>query len=282
MIVQSRVSTTRDDRGRAKMHDLGRLSGRCVFVSDVHLKRPDDGLTRLFLSFLKSLQGEADHLFLVGDIFEFIDGASAFFQELWSPIFAVLGELKSAGCCVYFLEGNHDFGFAARGSQIWVSDWADLAGDFACVFEHDSAGSVHVRHGDDVVASQAYLQFRAWVKDARLQRLLRVIPGRLMHEICLWFAERSRAAGAYRPLEEDLLRQCVISYLREGHDREPQSLVLGHIHVFSDAVGSSGQLFSGPDWPSAPSFLALERAGNWSRHFLHPDKNVPVFLSCLD
>lgn len=268
--------------GRVRRHDLGLLSGRCVFVSDVHLKRPDDDLSSAFLHFLAGLKGNVDHLFLVGDIFEFIDASSVFFQRLWDPVFSGLRDLKSGGCRVYFIEGNHDFGFSGAGIHHWWSEWADLAGDLSCAFLHESAGTVHVRHGDDVVASQAYLYFRACVKNRRIQQILRAIPGRLMHELCLWFAERSRRAGAYRPLEQSVLKSSVQAYLQRENPGVPQALVLGHIHVFSDASGLGSRLFSGPDWPSAPSYLELDRQGNWFRNFLWPDKVVPLFLSQLD
>lgn len=269
-------------RGRARLHHLGRLSGRCVFVSDVHLKRPDDELSSSFLKFVTGLKGNVEHLFLVGDIFEFIDASSIFFRRLWDSVFSALQDLKANGCCIYFIEGNHDFGFCEGRSHRWWAEWADFAGDVCCAFLHESAGSVHVRHGDDIVASQAYLYFRACVKDTRIQQILRVIPGRLMHELCLWFAERSRRAGAYRPLEASVLKSSVQSYLRQESPGVPEALVLGHIHVFSDAFGLGSRLLSGPDWPSAPSFLALDEHGNWSRRFLQPDKVAPLFLSRLD
>ncbi len=44
---------------------------RAVFFSDAHLRSGDDEGCGLLLSFLRSSPRERDHLFIVGDLFDF-------------------------------------------------------------------------------------------------------------------------------------------------------------------------------------------------------------------
>ena len=79
-------------------------------ISDVHLHNPQDNLTKIFIETLYSFEN-AENVFLLGDIFDFIAVKSPYFFDLWENVFHAFKHLKKSGVRLYFIEGNHDFGF---------------------------------------------------------------------------------------------------------------------------------------------------------------------------
>ena len=89
-----------------------------VIISDVHLREPENHITKLFIETLdkfilekKNKTSEIEAIFLLGDIFDFITVSKSFFIKLWKNVFNKFHEIKSLGISIYFIEGNHDFGF---------------------------------------------------------------------------------------------------------------------------------------------------------------------------
>ena len=89
-----------------------------VIISDVHLREPENHITKLFIETLdkfilekKNKTSEIEAIFLLGDIFDFITVSKSFFIKLWKDVFNKFLEIKSLGISIYFIEGNHDFGF---------------------------------------------------------------------------------------------------------------------------------------------------------------------------
>ena len=248
----------------------------------------------MFLNFLRTIRSDASkdaplgqvrHVFLLGDIFEFIDASSPFFRELWKEVFAVLGMLQSRGVLVYFVEGNHDFGFeyvrqlaleteSARDSSLWLKQWATFVGDVGLQFDHPALGRVHVRHGDDVVAPQEYLYFRGFVKSRFAGFLLRRVPSQASHTFFLWLAKKSRKRGDAYELPLEKVRDDVMRFVSDEEFPLPDVLIIGHIHVFVDTKINSMRMLSGPDWYQAPSYLMVAQDGSIGRFFLDDRKRV--------
>lgn len=265
------------------------LASDCLFVSDVHLFKPEDANTRLLIDLIGRLAsddgelGAVRHLFLVGDIFEFIDASSSYFRMMWCSLFEALAELRDRGANVYFIEGNHDFGFGAEiGQRIdgaragWSQGWATFAGDAGLDFEHPALGPLHVRHGDDVVTEHGYLLFRAFVKSRIAGRILRLVPSAPAHHFFLGLARLSRRAGSGYDLALDKIHRDVKRFLACHPELRLGTLIIGHIHVYLDTCVGDTRVLSGPDWHTAPSYLLLTKEGLFSRKFLDPARTVPV------
>jgi UDP-2,3-diacylglucosamine pyrophosphatase LpxH len=285
--------------GRAPLGDGGTLHGDALFLSDVHLVDPSDAQTVLFLDFLRTIRsdtsqdaplGQVRHVFLLGDIFEFIDASSTFFRALWKEVFAVLGLLQSRGVLVYFVEGNHDFGFeyvrqlafakeSSRDSSHWLKQWATFVGDVGLQFHHPALGRVHVRHGDDVVAAQEYLYFRGFVKSRFAGFLLRRVPSQASHHFFLWLARKSRKRGDAYELPLEKVRDDALRFVSDGEFPLPDVLIIGHIHVFIDTKINGMRMLSGPDWYQAPSYLMVSLDGSIGRYFLDDRKRVEPLRS---
>jgi UDP-2,3-diacylglucosamine pyrophosphatase LpxH len=285
--------------GRAPLGDGGTLHGDALFVSDVHLVDPGDAQTVLFLNFLRTIRsdtsqdarlGQVRHVFLLGDIFEFIDAASPFFRTLWKEVFEVLGMLHRRGVLVYFVEGNHDFGFeyvrqrefhavSSHESTLWLKQWATFVGDVGLQFHHPALGRVHVRHGDDVVAAQEYLYFRGFVKSRLAGFLLRRVPSQASHQFFLWLAKKSRKRGDAYELPFEKVRDDVLRFVSDGEFPLPDVLIIGHIHVFIDTKINGMRMLSGPDWYQSPSYLMVAQDGSIGRYFLDDRKRVEPLSS---
>ena len=291
----------RKKTGHAKRLGHGPLDGACAFVSDVHLFDPDDENTHRFLGFLRCVGVGDEHsgddqavalahvrtLFLVGDIFEFIDASVTYFRDLWKDVFAELAQATKRGVRVFFIEGNHDFGFehgvgssssalvsSSLDQKSWKAMWSAYAGDAGLDFEHETAGPLHVRHGDDVVSEPGYRVFRAFVKSSFAARILRCLPAAPAHRFFIGFASVSRRAGSGYSLTLAKIRRDFSAFLALHPEAPPGTVVIGHIHVYLDAVVDGTRVIAGPDWYTAPSYLLLRADGVFERVFLDPDRRL--------
>ena len=94
------------------------LHGNCLFVSDAHFRTPPDEaseereqkLVQLFKSQAENLQ----HVFLLGDIFDYWFEYRDVVPKGYSTLFACLKELQTLGVQVHYFTGNHD---------MWVEDY---------------------------------------------------------------------------------------------------------------------------------------------------------------
>lgn len=84
------------------------MSRPSYFISDLHVRANDDERTHAVLRFLRARQGEAEAVYLVGDVFDFWLGyRHALFSAQFSLLRA-LAELVEAGTRVVLFSGNHD------------------------------------------------------------------------------------------------------------------------------------------------------------------------------
>lgn len=88
-----------------------------LFVADLHLARERPAVTERFLTFLAERAGDADRLYILGDLFEAWVGDDCVPEE-YEPVLEALRACTDAGLEVYLQHGNRDFllgeGFAAR------------------------------------------------------------------------------------------------------------------------------------------------------------------------
>lgn len=88
-------------------------SRSAFFVSDLHLGTPYEGARpdreAHFESWLRGLEGRADHLFLLGDIFEFWMEYRHYIPKNHFGVLAALHALRCSGTEIHYLCGNHDF-----------------------------------------------------------------------------------------------------------------------------------------------------------------------------
>lgn len=234
-----------------------------VVISDVHLRDPNDELTKLFISTLNSFQNK-ETVFLLGDIFDFIGVFGPYFFNLWIHVFQACKALKARGSRIYFVEGNHDFGFEHFKSPFLNECFSDY-GDFIIEYTHPQLGLVHLRHGDDVVCSPDYLKFRNLVKSKFFQLFTGFLfPGWLMQFIFSRYAKFSRKKDVYRKLPEDFLLFCIQKVIEKYPSIHV--LIIGHVHIVRDIlINNKVRFLVGSDWLSQPNVLVCNEKGQLNR-----------------
>lgn len=82
------------------------------FIADLHLDVSRPHLFEILHLFLDEIQGQAEALYILGDLFEFWIGDDLINDALGAPYLPViehLKELSGSGTRIYFTQGNRDF-----------------------------------------------------------------------------------------------------------------------------------------------------------------------------
>lgn len=215
------------------------------FISDLHLSPQAPGVTRLFLAFLGDCARAAEHLYIVGDLFDAwpgddcIDDPENAFDH---AIVEALRALTDSGVRLSVMHGNRDFllgqEFATRSGAILLHD--------PCVLSLPTWQFV-LAHGDALCTDDKdYLAFRAQVRDPawRLAFLNKPLKDRKAMATALRqqseHAKRDKLEQAQQYLmdlnpaaTDDFLREHGYATLIHGHTHRPAThdhLVDG-IHV---------------------------------------------------
>lgn len=211
---------------------------KAYFVSDLHLKSPDDpnsGIFRGFLHFLLDTAKTAapserpTHLFLVGDIFDLWIGEHDYFVRAHSGIVDLIRSLVESGVEVHFFEGNHDLHLAPfwrekLGVAVHTeAEYFDLGGKI-----------VRVEHGDQMNPDdRGYLFLRWFLRTPVMKAAALHLPSSIVSAI----GERaSRASRNYtstaKELSQDQIRSIIRRHAERAYRERPFDFIIsGHVHV---------------------------------------------------
>lgn len=224
------MATGRDNtQGRPpKMHP--------VFLSDLHLKpEGDEARIKLLVRFLKSLTGRVDHVFLLGDLFDFyIDFPDApYYFPAYQPVFEALAEMVQRGTHVVYFEGNHDFRYGHFISHALGLESA--RDEYACMLD---GYNCYMAHGDLVNTNDTgYLRLRSFLRGRLVSLLLRVLPPTWIVKMGLYFSRKSRA---YTATKTDNLDSIYRGFAKERWEEGFDVVVLGHNHRKDNFEGVFG------------------------------------------
>lgn len=211
------------------------------FVSDLHLKSPEDRNTQVFRGFLASLLKNAQsagtserptHLFLVGDIFDLWIGGHDYFVRSFSDIVELIRSLVANGVEVHFFEGNHDLHLA----PFWRDKLGVQVHTEARYFELGGQ-VVRVEHGDQMNPDdKGYLFLRWFLRTPVMKTAALRLPSAIVSAI----GERaSRASRNYTSTAKELSDERIRSIIRKHvektyRERAFDLLISGHVHVRDD------------------------------------------------
>ena len=231
------------------------------FVSDIHLGSGSVAeqrrVERLFLDFLTKIEGDAESLYLVGDIFDFWFEYKRVVPKGFVRVLGRLAELSDRGVKIVMLTGNHD---------MWVGDYLTEECGITIYTKPQTftiAGkTLYVAHGDNMnIKGQPLL--RAMNAIFR-SKSLRWLASWLIHPNCFmrfgqWWSGKSRKShkADYGPEVLDFLVDYALVY---GQKHEIDYFVFGHLHYADDVKSAQRILFMG-DWHSRPSYVALDNNG---------------------
>ena len=238
--------------------------GRLFFMSDAHLgarSAVDESPQRSRVhDFLASLEGRAETLYIVGDLFDFwFEYRTAIPRDLF-PTLAALERLRHAGVAVVYLNGNHDF---------WLGPFLrDTLGirtvDGACTVEAQGR-RLWLHHGDGLVGGDLGYKFLRGVlrhpAAIRLYQWLHPDLGIPLAHAVSGLSRRSRGHGPLEP--ERLWREIAQPRFAEGFD----GVLVGHFHHVHEQRDGARQFIVLGDWIDHFTYAELHAGELTLRHW---------------
>jgi UDP-2,3-diacylglucosamine hydrolase len=194
-----------------------------LFISDLHLSAERPETVRLFLRFLADRATRAEHLYILGDLFDVWIGD----DDRTAPIPALLSALRRVtdnGTHLWVMHGNRDF---LLGEAFCHETGSRLLPDPTCV---DLYGTpTLLMHGDLLCTDdEAYQAFRRQLRQPDFtQRFLAMTLDQRRAQ-ARHYREQSGEANSLKPgAIMDVNQQTVASYMGKHTARR---LIHGHTH----------------------------------------------------
>ncbi len=229
---------------------------KIFFIADAHLRhRNDIGYDRL-LHFLDSLKGQADHLYILGDFFDFWFSDDGEVYPDFQDMIGKLVEVKESGVSVHLLEGNHDFAlrkyFSEKLAMEVIPDWAAVTLD---------GKKLYLAHGDLVdTEDTSYLLLRKILRSKTFSWFKERLPSSFW-----WKVARGSSMASKKWLGESRERLAEKMYafsLRKFEDGF-DAVILAHCHEpllrKVELNGRERVFVTLGDWIDHLSYLILEK-----------------------
>lgn len=234
---------------------------RALFVSDIHISSPEDPKLLLLLRLLDScLTRGVNHVFLVGDIFDFWIADRKFLVESYKPLVEQIQSLVEAGVRVHYFEGNHDLDLRTFWQhKVGVSVHSEAA------FFHIGKTAIRVEHGDQMDPKDKGYRFLRWfLRTPVMVTLGRYLPEVLIRAIGTRASARSRDyTSNVKVKTEDEVRETIRKHARWAYTKKPfEVFISGHVHIVEDSIqsvaGGTFRCINLGTWLKAPMVLDLQ------------------------
>lgn len=201
------------------------------FITDIHLGRGDDTLTRerQLVQFLNHIQPNCERLMLLGDIFDFWFTYRYVVPKGFTRLIGKLGQMADDGVDIHYFTGNHD---------MWVFDY--FQNEIGCTMHHDPTLMVldgkrfMIGHGDGLGHLDRHYDFLKHIFSNHLcQRLFAFAHPLFGIGIANKWSASSRkkhTADTLRYLGDD--HEGIVIWSKEQLTKAPfDYFVFGHRHV---------------------------------------------------
>jgi len=226
------------------------------FLSDIHLKQPDESNALVLLDFLGRLGPgiQATHLFLLGDIFDFWLGGHPYFIRQFPPIVDHLRRMVASGVEVHYFEGNHDLYLR----DFWQGQLGLRVHGEARLFQL-GGWKVRVEHGDLSDPADRGYRFLHWLlRTPVIAHAGSRLPGSVLALIGRFASHTSRRyTSQHKTISDEQARRTVRRHAEKVFREEPFDLIVtGHVHVRDDyafeQAGRSVRSVNLGSWEDAP------------------------------
>jgi len=227
-----------------------------IFISDLHLEEGRPDITDAFLHFLETTAAQAEHFYILGDLFEVWLG-----DDHISPFNAtIINALTGLTMPRYIMHGNRDF---LIGAHFCEQTGFTLLDDPSPMQIYDQ--TVLLMHGDSLCTQdQEYMRVRTIARDADFQRqlLVKSIEERLV------FARNARGQSKQHTRETamDIMDVTPTEVVREMQSHDVRLLIHGHTHrpnvhdVMSEASTLTGRRIVLGDWDRQGWYLEINES----------------------
>ena len=237
------------------------IKGKVYFIADCHFGLPNkaesDARERRVVSFLNSIENEATHLFLLGDIFDFWFEYKNVVPKDLIRLFGKLASLADKGIKIYYILGNHDmwnFGYLEQEIGLKI-----LRGyhDFTI-----NGLKIKLGHGDALdPKDKGYLLIK-WIYSRKFnQRLFAALHPRWAFAIARAVSLKSRNAHLAKDQyfwgedSEPIIRYCRNVLEKEHFD----CFIFGHRHYPLDfALNETSRYLNVGDWQTHDTYVVIE------------------------
>jgi len=228
---------------------------KAIFLSDAHLRSPRDTGYGNLLRFLDEMEPGTDHLFIVGDFFDFWFCRKG---RLYPPFRAIVEKLlglQRRGVQLHLFEGNHDFFL-----DDYFSDYGVEVVPESATVELEKK-RIYVSHGDRVDRSnRRYLLLRKFLRSPAVYLLQKSLPPSLLWSIAKASSDLSRGQLGWT---EDGLTSIMRNFAETKFQNGYDAVVLGHCHrplISRMTVGGKERiLVLLGDWISHFTYLCYEK-----------------------
>lgn len=233
-----------------------RAAERAIFVSDLHLGTRYEGARAdretLFERFLLGLEGRANRLYLLGDVFEFWMEYRHFIPKHHFGVLAALYRLRATGVEIHYVGGNHDFNLGA------------FFDDTLGVVTHDGPFEARIQgkrvlllHGDGLNPDdKAYRIVRKVLRSRWANFLWKLLHPDLGMRIALGVGKASRDQnhGTTSDAKAARYEAAVTPLFRQGYD----IIIHGHIHRGFVKTLPEGVYVNTGEWVKRLEYVEME------------------------
>lgn len=206
---------------------------KIYFLSDFHLGAPDAASSlqreKLIVKFLQSIQHEAAHIFIVGDMFDFWYEYKKVVPKGYVRLLGTLATLADNGIPLYFFVGNHD---------MWMKDYFQKELNMPVYFKPEKFNFNGVKflvgHGDGLgPGDHGYKALKKVFRNPVCQWLFGILPPYMGMGLANYMSRRSReATGKHEEVFMGQDKEWLITYCRDVLKQEHfDYFVFGHRHL---------------------------------------------------
>jgi UDP-2,3-diacylglucosamine hydrolase len=237
------------------------VSGVCYFASDFHFGAPDwkesDKREQLVIKWLDSILPEVNHLFLLGDVFDFWFEYNGSPPPFYALFLKKLEEMTTKGIKIYFFTGNHD---------MWAKNYLkDHVGIH--IFHHNQEFIMNNKkfllgHRDGLGKGEFGYRCLKGFLNCKLNRwLFGLIPPKTGFHIAHFFSNLSRNSEPQpnKDLIENQKKLIVQFYHTNTKTQDVDYYIFGDIHFPLEMVIDNAIYFNTGDWLIHNSFIRYEK-----------------------
>lgn len=240
-----------------KKHSPPRSSGKnrsIIFFSDAHLglgdRDEDRAKEERVVRFLRTVARDAEHLFIVGDLFDFWFEYRSVIPKGHIRLLGTLAWLRDSGVGITYLAGNHDF---------WLKDFfpAELSIEISLdPIERVLYGKRFlIHHGDGLLKNDAGYRFLKRVLRNRFNMFLfSLVHPDFTGRIARWSSRASREHTGKKVYEGNDMAEFARQKLHDGFD----VVVMGHNHKAHIERSGKGVYINLGDWIDENSYAVFD------------------------